>query len=179
MVQISKEPSFDRPIPGQSLTAELGSRPWQGPPQYTTVDEVINFYMERLVSEDVMIQAIDILEMGVPVTTLANTMQMASVMEGVHTIDVGMLVLPVIMEMLMLLGDSAKIEYQSGLDNPNKVSAKNKTRESLLVKISAKYKNMLDEKDFEDMEDEDIEDEDIEEAEETTAEPAGLMARRN
>tara|TARA_R110002167_G_scaffold213486_1_gene418153 strand:- start:203 stop:742 length:540 start_codon:yes stop_codon:yes gene_type:complete len=179
MVQISKEPSFDRPIPGQALTAELGSRPWQSPPQYTTVDEAIDFYMERMSSEDAIIQAADILEMGVPVTTLANTMQMANVMEGVHTIDVGMLVLPIIMEMLMLIGDSSKIEYQSGLDNPNKVSAENKTRDTLLAKISGQYKSMLDEKDFEDMQDEDIEDEDIEEAEETTEEPAGLMARRN
>ena len=29
--------SFNAPIPGQSLTAELGARPWQHPPQYATV----------------------------------------------------------------------------------------------------------------------------------------------
>ena len=31
-----KSSSFDRPIPGMSLTAELGNRPWQQPPQYST-----------------------------------------------------------------------------------------------------------------------------------------------
>ena len=36
-----KEQSFDAPIPGMSMTHELGARPWQSPPQYSTVDEVI------------------------------------------------------------------------------------------------------------------------------------------
>ena len=27
------------PYPGMSLTAELGARPWQNPPQFSTVDE--------------------------------------------------------------------------------------------------------------------------------------------
>ena len=30
----TNEPMFDGPIPGESLTAELGARPWQSPPQY-------------------------------------------------------------------------------------------------------------------------------------------------
>ena len=34
----TKEPIFDAPIPGMSLTAELGGRPWQSPPQYATVE---------------------------------------------------------------------------------------------------------------------------------------------
>ena len=31
--------SFDRPIPGMSMTHEVGARPWQTPPTYTTVEE--------------------------------------------------------------------------------------------------------------------------------------------
>ena len=68
MALLTEEPTFDRPIPGQSLTAELGGRPWQTPPQYTTIDEVLNFYMAGMSSEDFMLQAVDILEMGVPLT---------------------------------------------------------------------------------------------------------------
>ena len=172
MARLSKEPSFDRPIPGMSLTAELGGRPWQNPPQYTTVDEVIEFYMERMSSEEFMVQTVDVLEMGVPVTTLANTMQMSNVMNGVHTIDTGMLVLPVIMEMIMLLGDSAGVEYDSGLEDPNKISTTNKTRESLLAKAAMEYKGVLEEADLEA-----IAEEEVEEEEET--QPSGLMARRN
>jgi hypothetical protein len=168
MALLTEEPTFDRPIPGQSLTAELGGRPWQTPPQYTTIDEVLNFYMAGMSSEDFMLQAVDILEMGVPVTTLANTIQMANVMEGIHSIDTGMLALPVIMEMLMLLGDSAKIEYDKGLEEKNP-----KTRDSLLAKFASQYKEVLDEVDLEAI----VEDEE-EIMEGIKEEPSGLMARR-
>ena len=39
------------------------------------------------------------MEMGVPLTVLANTIQLASVMEGVHTVDVGILIIPIIVEL--------------------------------------------------------------------------------
>ena len=169
---LSNEPSFDRPIAGQSLTHELGARPWQNPSQYSTVDEAIDYYMERMSSEDFMVQLVDTLEMGVPVTTLANTIQMSNVMNGVHNLDVGMLVLPLIMEMLMMIGDSAEIKYNTGLDNPNEIKTSNPTRESLLTKVAMQYKDKLEEVDFENLDEETVE-------EEPTEEPTGLMARRN
>ena len=169
---LSNEPSFDRPIAGQSLTHELGARPWQNPSQYSTVDEAIDYYMERMSSEDFMVQLVDTLEMGVPVTTLANTIQMSNVMNGVHNLDVGMLVLPLLMEMLMMIGDSAEIKYNTGLDNPNEIKTSNPTRESLLTKVAMQYKDKLEEVDFENLDEETVE-------EEPTEEPTGLMARRN
>ena len=39
MAEIPRE-TLDYPIPGQGMTAEVGSRPWQNPPQYTTVEPV-------------------------------------------------------------------------------------------------------------------------------------------
>ena len=45
------EPKLDAPIPGMSLTHELGARPWQQPAQYTTIDEVIDYYVTRMASE--------------------------------------------------------------------------------------------------------------------------------
>jgi hypothetical protein len=83
-----------------------------------------------------------------------------------------MLVLPLIMEMLMMIGDSAEIEYNTGLDNPNEIKTSNPTRESLLTKVAMQYKDKLEEVDFENLDEETIE-------EEPTEEPTGLMARRN
>lgn len=119
------EPLLDAPIPGMSVTHELGARPWQTPAQFTTVDETVDYYMSRMATEEFMEQAVEVLEMGVPVTTIANTMQMAGVMEGKHSVDIGMLVIPLIMEMLMLIGDNAEVEYDDGLmdEKPTKTSA--------------------------------------------------------
>lgn len=159
------QPSFDAPIPGQSLTMELGSRPWQNPARFTTVDETIDYYMERMSSEEFMVQLAEVLEAGVPVTSIANTIQLSSVMEGIHTVDVGMLVLPMIMEMLMMIGDSAGVKYDKGLENPNKPLL----RDSTIAKAVAEYEAKIEDKDVvEETEDKEVEDE----------EPTGLMARR-
>jgi hypothetical protein len=158
------EELFDAPIPGMSLTHELGDRPWQTPAQFPTVDEAIEYYMSSMTSEEFMEQLIDIMGMGVPVTTIANSLQLGSVMEGKHSVDVGLLVVPLLIELMMMLGDSAGIEYETGLQNPDR----NMARDSQLAKYALQYKRSLDEVDTKEMVDKDEDDE----------EPKGLMARR-
>lgn len=160
-------PNFDAPIPGQSLTAELGSRPWQSKPQYATVDEAIKYYMNRLTSDEFMDQVLDVLEMGVSVVDIADSIQTASVMEGLHTIDVGVLVSPVIAEMIMFIADSADIKYVTGLDNPEK----DKVSPAKISKIIKELREEMDEKETEVT--------DTEEEMSIQEEPKGLMARRS
>lgn len=164
------EPSFDAPIPGMSLTAELGGRPWQNPPQYATVEQALEYYIPRLTADEVTDQLLDVLEMGVPVSTLANTMQLSGVMEGKHSVDVGVLVMPVIMEMISYIADTAGVEYDMGTDKPKKVS------ETLVDKALTK---LQEEEDKDVKENEVIPEVEIQVVEEQTMEqPAGLMSRR-
>mgnify|MGYP003649573665 CR=1 FL=1 len=110
------EPVFDQPIPGSSLTTEMGSRPWKNPPQYNTVEEVIDFYIERMSSDEFSNKLIHTLNLGVPVTQIANLMQTHGVMEGQHTLDISMLILPVLIEFIRLIADTSGIEYNMGID---------------------------------------------------------------
>ena len=135
---MNPEPSFDRPIPGQSLTAELGARPWQTAYQYSTVEDALEYYIPRFANEQVSEQVLDVLEMGVPVTTLANTIQLGNVMEGRHSIDVGMLVMPVLMELIMYIADSENIEYSTGLEKEETV------RGSLVDSASARLQEEIE-----------------------------------
>tara|TARA_R110001632_G_scaffold53892_3_gene132421 strand:- start:609 stop:1109 length:501 start_codon:yes stop_codon:yes gene_type:complete len=160
-----EQPILDAPIPGMAMTHELGARPWQTAPQYTTVDEAIEYYMSRMSTEDFMEQSVAVLEMGIPVTTIANTMQMASVMEGKHSVDVGMLVIPLIMEMLMVIGDNADIEYDDGLTEIKS----DEVSDAALEKIRREMEKRVDA----------VEDEvETEEDEPEIEESIGLMARR-
>ena len=174
-----REPLLDGPIAGQSLTAEINGRPWLNPPQKVSVDDAIEYYLDRMSSEEFTDQLVDVLEMGVPVTTLANTIQLGSVMDGVHSVDTGMLVMPFIMEMIMLVGDSSGVKYDSGLENPNK----GKTRDTLLESVRRELEQRKEEKEamlFD--EDEEIinEEESMEMPQEIVEEdePMGLMSRR-
>ena len=163
---------LDGPIPGQSLVMELGSRPWQQPSQMSTVEEAIDYYVNRIETEEVSTQLLDVLEMGVPVTTIANAMQSSSVMEGKHNVDVGMLVLPVLIELISLIADTANIEYTSGLEGNSRV------RGSLVDKAVMK----LDAKKIEDnVDEEEPENKMVIEEMKTAADEraGGLMARRN
>jgi len=157
---------FDAPIPGESLTIELGSRPWQQASELSTVDEAIEYYMERLSTDEFMNQLMDVLELGVPITSIVNTMQLNSVMEGVHSVDVGALVSPLLVEMIMYMADMAKVDYVSGLEKPD---TSDKLAPTKIAKMMNKFK--------EEVEDVDMQEESSVETQETE-EPKGLMARR-
>ena len=92
---------IDSPIPGMGMTAPLGGRPWQQPPQLATVEDAMEYYMSKLSDRDFVPELLTVMELGVPLTTLANTMQLASVMEGKHSIDIGLLIAPVLHELIL------------------------------------------------------------------------------
>ena len=62
------EPILDAPIPGSSLTKEVGNSPWKNPPQYNTLEEAVNFYVDQMSTDEFTEKLITTLEMGVPVT---------------------------------------------------------------------------------------------------------------
>jgi len=162
--------SFDYPIAGQGMTAEVGSRPWQNPPQYATVEEALEYYIPRILSDDLYEGVLDTMELGVPLTTMADTLQTGGVVQGLHTIDVGMLAIPVIIEMLALIGDSAGIEYTLGTEKRIDDDKLSDTSIALAMKkVRDKLPKALEERE-ESVPDMDTEDTDVV--------PVGLMARR-
>ena len=105
---------FDAPIAGQSLTAELGARPWQQAPMYATVEEAFEYYATKLTDPAINDSLFDTLEMGTPVGPVAEILVQSGAMEGKHSIDVSILILPVIMELIAYVADEAGIEYDMG-----------------------------------------------------------------
>ena len=53
---------------------------------------------------------------GCAINCLANTIQLASVMEGMHTVDVGILMIPIIVELMITIAESANITYKAGME---------------------------------------------------------------
>jgi hypothetical protein len=149
MAKFSEEQMIDAPIPGQGLTGKLGNYPWQQPPQ-----------------------------LGIPLTTMANALQISGVMQGKHTIDVGMLVIPVIMETLAYVGDMFDVEYDMGTELDKDETPSRGAIALALKKVKKKMEGM----DLEKAKMEREQEEPVEEPmpEEETGEPVmiGLMARR-
>jgi len=164
MYEDRKEPVFDLPVPGMGMTHELGARPWQQPAQYTTIDDVAQLYVAQMQDESFMEQALNLLETKMPVTMIANAMQTTNVMNGVHSIDLGVLALPIIMEMVMLIADTEGVDYVTGTERDIEAEVSDSSIEVATEKATGETPNtepnMMGE----------------EETEETM--PTGLMARR-
>lgn len=100
-----------QPIPGISLTGAPGNAPWEQPPKHTSLDEVVDYYSDRLVDEDMIGNVISIIKRDVPLLTIAEGMIRMGIMEGMHTIDAGMLVKPVLVELMIALAEIYGVKY--------------------------------------------------------------------
>ena len=109
---------FDAPIPGQSLTTEVGARPWQQEPMYSTVEEAFEYYATRVSDPEINEPLLDAVEMGTPISSIAEILVQGSAMEGKHNIDVSILILPVLMELIAYVAEEVGIKTNMGTDNP-------------------------------------------------------------
>ena len=91
---------FDRPIPGVSMTAKLGNWPWENPPEIVDVKDVLNHYLEKLGDEESIDDIALVCEMGVPLKPIIKTLVLSQQMEGVHSVDTGLMVAPILHEFL-------------------------------------------------------------------------------
>jgi len=121
------EARFEAPIPGQSLTGEPKQYPWESPPELDKVEDVIKFYIDKLSSQEVMDDLFIALDEGFPLNILVKSILTTGVMEGVHSIDVSMIVAPVLHEYIL---GAAKIQGVKVKERPTtkdeELSAKEK-----------------------------------------------------
>jgi hypothetical protein len=100
-----------QPIPGISLTGAPGNAPWEQPPKYTSIDEVVDYYSDLLVEEETIGNVIDVIKRNVPLLTIAEGIMRTGIMQGMHTIDAGMLVKPILVELLIALAEIYGVKY--------------------------------------------------------------------
>ena len=103
---------FDGPIPGQSLTSEPGNAPWEKPSKFSDPLDALEMYMEKLGDEETLDDVMDMLDIGIPVAVVAGTMLGMGVMNGMHTVDVKLLLKPLLMAQIKSLADATGVEYK-------------------------------------------------------------------
>ena len=126
---------FDVAIPGQSLTKEPKAYPWESPPQFTTPDEVMDYYFNKFEDDEILFSLFAMLEAEIPVTTIVNSMIMGAFGEGMYNPDLGIIVAEDLGMLIMVIAEEAGIDYKIGNEN--------KTLES--IKTAARLKEALKE----------------------------------
>jgi len=107
-------------IPGQGMTAEKHSRPWLNPPKLNSVEDTLEFYLERMLQEEATMSMLSIIKRKMPISLLAESMTTGGVMQGIHTIDIAILVNPILMEFMKGMAERANIEYVLDSSIPKK-----------------------------------------------------------
>lgn len=108
---------FNAPIPGQSLTTPPKQYAWERPPEMVDPEDVIEFYIGRMNKPEVMEGLMDALELDITVKDLTEGMLRTGVANGLHTIDVSLIVAPVIHDFIVGFADDLGIDYDEGFED--------------------------------------------------------------
>ena len=125
---------FDAPIPGQSLTSTPKGAPYERPPEITDPVEALAWHLDRLDNPKAVKEAMFFLEMGMDLSTLVEGIARGAVAEGIHSIDVSLIITPVIHEYLKGYADALDIEYDEGFENEEDEEEAEYGRNLLLAK---------------------------------------------
>ena len=167
---------FDGPIPGASLTEELGSEINERPPVYTDPDEAYEFVMNKIQSPDAFERIMISAKLDIPVELTVRAIVFSGWALGQYTHDIMLMLFPVVFDGVLDLLE------EKGIDHiPLAERAEDDTLEEAMEELE-KYEKFKAGKDVDtEMASEEVSEEPEEETEE---EPemeipdTGLMGRR-
>jgi hypothetical protein len=143
--------AFNAPIPGQSLTTTPKNYPWERPPEINDPEEAIQMHLTRLSDPEVLEAALDLIELeDLDIQTVVKGLMRSAISKGLHSIDVALLVSPVVHEFIKQAAKAAKIDAEDGFVDK---AAKGKQEQATiaararkqLVKLGAKPKEVVKE----------------------------------
>jgi hypothetical protein len=104
--------SFNRPIPGQSLTRDPENpAPFEKPPQFTDRTDVLENYFEMLTEEETYISLLDSLEEGVPVMDIVKVLLFQGFQDGMFNPDMMILIAEPLAYMIAALAERADVDF--------------------------------------------------------------------
>ena len=110
--EIDRAQTFDRPIPGQSLTNSPDQKyPWETSPQFTNVTEAQLYLFAELTQKDRFVALTNALADKVPVDILTRTILFEGFSRGLWSIDLLMLLIEPLDVIIMALGERVGIDY--------------------------------------------------------------------
>ena len=167
---------FDGPIPGASLTTELGAEPHEKPPVYTDPDEAYEFLMNKVQSPEAFKRIMISAKLDIPVELTVRAIVFSGWALGQYTHDVMLLIFGPVFDGVLDLLEENDIPHIALAER-----AEDDTLEEAMQELE-KYEKF---KSGEDVDSEMISEEVSEEPEEETEEEpemdipdTGLMGRR-
>ena len=109
---------LEAPIPGQSLTDLPNNWPWENPPDMVSPEEATKYYVNMLSDEDVMDDLSVLLGNDMPLAPLVKTLLTTGVMNGLHSVDVSIIIAPVMHSFIKAAMTNYGVEVRDAITNP-------------------------------------------------------------
>lgn len=172
---------FNAPIPGESLTREPKNAPYERPPELNDPEDALIYHVDRLTDERRMGGVVLALENDLDIRTITEGILRKGVFDGIHSVDVSMLIAPAIHEYIKTTADMVGIEYKEGfetdeVDRELAYALNSTLAQKALAKIKADPKEAVAA--VEESQEEGLDDMGDIEMEMEQSKPRGLMARR-
>jgi len=135
---------LNAPIPGQSLTDSPKNYPWERPPEIVDPREAIKFHLDGLTEPEALDNIVEMLQLGVPVNAITQTALTTAQMEGIHSIDVSLIIGNVINEELISIAEEAGIDYKMG-DEPDQAEVELKEEQETVALLRRKLRDIKEE----------------------------------
>ena len=104
----------DRPIPGQSITTAPKSFSYERPPDVTNPLDALELHFDKLNDPRGMEDIGYILESNIDLVTLTEGQLRSAVANGFHSIDISLLIAPIIHEYIKGIALAQDIDFDEG-----------------------------------------------------------------
>lgn len=108
---------MDAPLPGENFFADTRNHPWRRPPEMEHPDEFME-YVNRTFKRPHTMQGLDTLvSTGVTITTMTDIFISRSIMDGLITVDFGIMMAGPTAKALELMCVQLGIDYEMGFED--------------------------------------------------------------
>ena len=104
------------PIPGENFTSDTKNYPWHQPPEFTNLNQALDMMAKRLTDFKRANGILSMIEIGVPVTRVADMILTSGIGEGKWTPDFALLLAGPVTRMIELICIGFEVEYTLGIE---------------------------------------------------------------
>lgn len=112
---VDKE-TFDMPIPGENFLADTRNQPWRRPPEYDNPDDFMRYVNKTFKKPQAQAGLDTLISNGVSITTMTDIFISRSIMDGLITIDFGILLAGPTAKAIELFCVQLGIDYEMGFE---------------------------------------------------------------
>ena len=108
---------FDRPVAGQSLTAPPKGAAYERPPEITSPEKAFEAHIKNVSRGEAIEDVIFLTSQGLDIKSLTEGLLRSAVAEGIHSIDISLILAPILHEFIKGRLDVLDVTYEEGIDN--------------------------------------------------------------